>query len=65
MKRSIYIRLLVIVFTASVSLLLLSYVHSRSSASDDGSSEGGKCSSGKSRSEYILWESLTHNLLDR
>jgi hypothetical protein len=65
MKPSLYIRLLILVLVTTVSLFLLSYAHARTSASDDSNGEGGKCPSAKSKTEYILWESLTHNLLDR
>jgi hypothetical protein len=65
MKRSLYIRLLILVLATTMSLFLITYAHSRTSTTDDGNNEGGKCPSGKSKTEYILWESLTHNLLDR
>jgi hypothetical protein len=65
MRRSLYIRLLILVLATTMSFFLLTYAHSRTSASDDGNNEGSKCPSGKSKTEYILWESLTHNLLDR
>lgn len=63
MKRSIYIRLFIVVVATSASLLLLSYVHARTATTEDQNCESSKCPSGKTRTEYILWESLTRNLL--
>lgn len=64
MKRSFYFRLFIIVAVASASLLLLSYVHARTARTEEQNCESGKCpSSGKARTEYILWESLTRSLL--
>lgn len=63
MKRSIYFRLFIVAVVVSVSVLLFSYVRARSTRAEDPCNECGKCSGGKARSEIILWESLTHNLL--
>lgn len=63
MKRSIYFRLFIVAVVVSVSVLLFSYVRARSARADDPCNESGKCSGSKARSEIILWESLTHNLL--
>ena len=64
MKRNPYIRLFVLLLAVSVSLVLFSYVTNRNSQqSEDPNCEGSKCPSGKTKTEYILWESLTHNLL--
>jgi hypothetical protein len=63
MKRSLYFRLFIVVVAASASLMLLSYVHARTANTEDQNCESGKCPSSKARTEYILWESLTHNLL--
>jgi hypothetical protein len=63
MKRSLYLRLFIIVAVASASLLLLSYVHARTARTEEQNCESGKCPSGKARTEYILWESLTRSLL--
>lgn len=63
MKRNLYIRLFIVVMAASASLLLLSYVHTRTINSEEQNCDGSKCPSGKAQTEYILWESLTHNLL--
>ena len=63
MKRSLYFRIFVIIIAASASLLLLSYVHTRTGSTDEQNCESGKCPDGKVRTEYILWESITHNLL--
>jgi len=68
MKRSLYLRLFLVVVVASASLLLLSYVHARAARAEEQNCENGKCPSGhspsgKARTEVILWESITHNLL--
>ena len=64
MKRSIYFRLFVVVLVASMSILLFSYVRARSARTDEPCNDSGKCGSGsKAKSEIILLESLTHNLL--
>jgi hypothetical protein len=64
MKRSNYLRLFIVVVATSASLLLLSYVHTRTARTEDQNCENGKCpSAGKARTEVILWESLTRNLL--
>jgi hypothetical protein len=63
MKRSLYFRLFIIVAVASASLLLLSYVHTRTASTEEQNCESGKCPSSKARTEYILWESITRNLL--
>jgi hypothetical protein len=65
MKRNIYFRLFIVVLVASMSVLLFSYVRARStnSKSSDPCNESGKCGGTKARSEIILLESLTHNLL--
>lgn len=67
MKRNLFIRLFFAVLVTSLSLLLFSYAHSRTSASrskdEERNCESGKCGSGKHQTEYILWESITRNLL--
>jgi hypothetical protein len=63
MTRNKYIRLFVVFLVVFVSLALFSYVRSQSSTTDDSNCEGSKCPSGKNKTEVILWESLTHNLL--
>ena len=64
MKRSLYFRLFIVAIVVSMSVLLFSYVRARSSHNEDPCNESGKCDgSGKAKSEIILWESLTHNLL--
>ena len=64
MKRSIYFRLFIVVLATSASVLLFSYVRARTTHSDEQQPcNEGKCSGSKTRSEIILWESLTHNLL--
>jgi hypothetical protein len=63
MSRNKYIRLFVLFLVVSVSLVLFSYVRSRSTSTEDTNCEDSKCPSGKTKTEVILWESLTHNLL--
>ena len=63
MKRSIYFRLFIVVLLASMSVLLFSYVRARSAKAEEPCNESGKCGGGKAKSEIILLESLTHNLL--
>jgi hypothetical protein len=63
MQRRTYIRLLILVVAASMSLILFSYSRSRVSTDEDSNNEAGKCPRKKAQTEYILWESLTHNLL--
>ena len=62
MNRKLYIRLFVLALAVSLSLVLVSYV--RASRQENPSNEcGNKCESKKAHTEYILWESLTRNLL--
>ncbi|HXB07504.1 MAG TPA: hypothetical protein VNW04_10320 [Puia sp.] len=63
MTRNKYIRLFVLSLVVCISLVLFSYVRGRSSSTDDPNCEGSKCPNGKTKTEFILWESLTHNLL--
>lgn len=61
---NIYFKLFIVVLVASMSVLLFSYVRARSSKAEDPCNESsGKCNGGKAKSEIILLESLTHNLL--
>jgi hypothetical protein len=65
MKRKLYIRLSILVLAVSLGLLLVSYARARSSRSDDPTTNecGNKCEGKKAQTEYILWESITRNLL--
>ena len=63
MKRNLYIRLVIMVVAASLSLILFAYTHTRSSQPEDCNGESGKCGARKNHTEYILWESITRNLL--
>ena len=63
MKRQLYLRLFIVVLVTGASVLLFSYVRARNSRADEPCNEGGKCPGSKAKTEYILWESLTHNLL--
>jgi hypothetical protein len=61
MKRNLTIRLFIGILVVAVSLVLFSYARARVSGEEEPNSETGKC--GKAQSEFILWQSLTHNLL--
>ena len=65
MTRNTTIRLFFGILVVALSFILFSYAHARASKEDDSNGEGGKCRAGKTQTEYILWESLTHNLLVR
>ena len=63
MPRKLIIRFSALLLALSVSLMLFSYVRARASRPDDPNNEcGNKCNK-KAQTEYILWESITHNLL--
>ena len=63
-RPNIFFRLFIVVLVAAMSVLLFSYVRARSAKAEDPCSESsGKCNGGKAKSEIILLESLTHNLL--
>ena len=63
MKRSLTIRLFIGILVIAVSVMLFSYVRAKASREEDPTCETGKCPSGKSHIEFMLWESLVHNLL--
>ncbi len=64
MKRILTIRLFIGVLVIAVSVMLFSYVRAKTSQEEDPTCETGKCPSGKSHTEFMLWESLVHNLLN-
>jgi len=47
-----------------VTVMLFSYVRAIASRDADPSTEMGKCSSANTQTEFILWGSLLHNLLN-
>jgi hypothetical protein len=61
MKRNLTIRLFIGILVVIFSLALFSYARARVSREEEPNAETGKC--GKAQSEFILWQSLTHNLL--
>jgi hypothetical protein len=62
-KRNLTIRLLMGTLAIAIGLIVFSYTHARASRQDDPATNGeGKCE-GKSQSPFVLWESITHNLL--
>ena len=62
MKSKTYIRLFFLVLVVSISFILFSYSRSNSSA-DKENSDCGKCQQKKTQTEFIIWESLSRNLL--
>jgi hypothetical protein len=65
MKRKLYIRLSILTLAISLSLMLFSYVRVRASRQEDPTTNecGNKCCNKKAQTEYILFESITRNLL--
>lgn len=64
MKTKTYIRILLVVLVASTSLILFSYSRKNTDPNIERSTEcGGKGCEKKAQSDFILWESLTRNLL--
>lgn len=64
MKRNLTIRLLMCTLVIAIGLIVFSYARARASRQDDPATNGeGKCEAGKSQSPFVLWESITHNLL--
>jgi hypothetical protein len=62
MKAKTYIRVLLFILIASISILLFSY--SRKNLSNGQTPDcSGKCEQKRSQTEFILWESLSRNLL--
>jgi len=64
MRSKTYIRLFFLVLVVAASLILFSYSRKKAEPNSERSSEcgGSKCDK-KAQSEFILWESLTRNLL--
>jgi hypothetical protein len=64
MKRSLTIKLILGSLAIAIGLIVFFDAHARASRSDDPSTNGeGKCEGSKTESQFVLWESLTHNLL--
>jgi hypothetical protein len=64
MKTKTYIRIFLVVLVASTSLILFSYSRKKVDTNVERSTEcGGKDCEKKTQSDFILWESLTRNLL--
>jgi hypothetical protein len=64
MKRILTIRLFIVILVITVSVLLFSYVRANASREEDPTCETGKCPPGNSHTEFMLWESLIHTLLN-
>jgi hypothetical protein len=58
-----YIRLLLLILIFSVSFILFSYSRKTSSPGQKDPDGSEKCSRNKAQTEFILWESLSRNLL--
>ena len=68
MKRILNIRLfpklLIVALAIVVGMAVFSFVRARNTRSDDPNANGeGKCEGSRSQSQFVLWETLTHNLL--
>jgi hypothetical protein len=64
MRSKTYIRLLLVLLVTAASLILFSYSQKKTDPATERSTEcGGKSCEKKTQSEFILWESLTRNLL--
>jgi hypothetical protein len=64
MKRSLTIKLILGSLAIAACLVVFFDAHARASRPDDPTTNGeGKCEGDKSESQFVLWESLTHNLL--
>ncbi len=63
MKRNLTLRLLMAALIVMFGTIVFSYAHARSSRLDDPAGSEGKCESGKCQTPFVLWGSLTHNLL--
>lgn len=63
MKAKTYIRVLLFILVASISLALFSYSRKNLSNGQAIPDCSGKCEQKKSQTEFILWESLSRNLL--
>ena len=57
-------RIIVATLVVAIGMIVFSYAHARTARRDDPAAGGeGKCGSVKCQSPFVLWESLTHNLL--
>ena len=65
MRSKTYIRLFFLVVVTAASLILFSYSQKKASTGSEPSSEcsGSKPCEKKAQSEFILWESISRNLL--
>lgn len=58
-------RILLATLAVAFGLIVFSYARTRASHSGDelNSNGEGKCEGSKTQSQFVLWETLTHNLL--
>lgn len=62
MKHKTYIRLFLLILVVCISFILFAYSRHNTTESQS-NNECGKCVQKKAQTEFILWESLTRNLL--
>ena len=63
MKRNLTLRLLMAALIVTFGTIIFSYAHARSTRQEDASGSEGKGECTKCQTPFVLWESLTHNLL--
>jgi hypothetical protein len=64
MNRTAYIRIFLLALIASISLILFSYSHKiPATGLENTDCNGMKSEPKKAQSEFIIWESLSRNLL--
>ena len=64
MKRNLTLRLFMGTVVIILGTIVFSYAHARASRQDDPAANNeGKCECSKCQTPFVLWESLTHNLL--
>lgn len=63
MKSKTYLQIFLLILVASISLFLFSYSHKATTSDKEDTNGQEKCCQKKVHSEFILWESLSRNLL--
>ena len=64
MKRNLTLRLIMGTLIIILMTVAFSFVHARASRQDDSAAGNeGKCECSKCQTPFVLWESLTRNLL--
>ena len=62
MRSKTYLQIFLLILVASISFFLFSYAHKATSDKEDTNGQE-KCCQKKVHSEFMLWESLSRNLL--